>query len=84
MRGVFGIDALFFNPNQRTIYFGESKVCNSIENAITLVNRSFDDYEEQIAEEYKLSPQKIIRSFIFQQLSKSTLSSRIQPCIMMR
>lgn len=51
---VFGIDALFFNPNQRTIYFGESKVCNSIENAITLVNRSFDDYEEQIAEEYKL------------------------------
>lgn len=51
---VFGIDALFFNPEQRTIYFGESKVCNSIESAITLVNRSFDDYEEQIAEEYKL------------------------------
>lgn len=51
---VFGIDALFFNPNQRTIYFGESKVCKSIENAIILVNRSFDDYEEQIAEEYKL------------------------------
>ena len=28
---VFGIDALFFNPNQRTIYFGESKVCNSMQ-----------------------------------------------------
>ena len=36
------------------IYFGESKVCKDIDNAITLVNRSFDDYEEQIAEEYKL------------------------------
>lgn len=51
---VFGIDALFFDPKQRTIYFGESKVCGSIDNAITLVNRSFDDYENQIAEEYKL------------------------------
>lgn len=51
---VFGIDALFYDPKQRTIYFGESKVCNSIDSAITLVNRSFNDYEEQIAEEYKL------------------------------
>ena len=51
---VFGIDALFFDPEQRTIYFGESKVCGGIDNAITLVNRSFDDYENQIAEEYKL------------------------------
>jgi hypothetical protein len=51
---VFGIDALFFDPKHRIIYFGESKVCKDIDNAITLVNRSFDDYEEQIAEEYKL------------------------------
>ena len=51
---VFGIDALFFDPKHRIIYFGESKVCKDIDNAITLVNRSFEDYEEQIAEEYKL------------------------------
>lgn len=51
---VFGIDALFFNPVERIIYFGESKVCKTIDNAITLVNRSFADYESQISEEYKL------------------------------
>ena len=51
---VFGIDSLFFDPQQKTIYFGESKVCKNIENAIRLVNRSFEDYERQIAEEYKL------------------------------
>lgn len=51
---VFGIDALFFDPDKRIIYFGESKVCKTIDNAITLVNRSFADYESQISEEYKL------------------------------
>lgn len=51
---VFGIDALFFDPAKRIIYFGESKVCKTIDNAITLVNRSFADYESQISEEYKL------------------------------
>lgn len=51
---VFGIDALFFDPRERVIYFGESKVCNTIDNAITLVNRSFNEYEAQISEEYKL------------------------------
>lgn len=51
---VFGIDALFFDPIERIIYFGESKVCKTIDNAITLINRSFADYESQISEEYKL------------------------------
>lgn len=51
---VFGIDALFFDPVECIIYFGESKVCKTIDNAITLVNRSFADYESQISEEYKL------------------------------
>lgn len=51
---VFGIDALFFDPVEQTIYFGESKVCKTIDNAITLVNRSLADYESQISEEYKL------------------------------
>ena len=51
---VFGIDALFFDPSKHTILFGESKVCQTIENAIALINRSFVDYEQQISEEYKL------------------------------
>ena len=51
---VFGIDALFFDSAERILYFGESKVCKTIDNAITLVNRSFADYESQISEEYKL------------------------------
>lgn len=51
---VFGIDALFFDKEKNTILFGESKVCKNIENAIKLVNRSLTDYEEQIAEEYRL------------------------------
>lgn len=51
---VFGIDALFFDPVSSTILFGESKVCKNIDNAITLINRSLLDYEQQISEEYKL------------------------------
>lgn len=51
---VFGIDALFLDPLSHTIYFGESKVSQNIDNAITLINRSLSTYEEQISEEYKL------------------------------
>ena len=51
---VFGIDALFFDPTKRIIYFGESKACKTIDNAITLINHSLADYESQISEEYKL------------------------------
>lgn len=51
---VFGIDALFLDPLSHTILFGESKVCKNIDNAITLINRSLVDYEQQISEEYKL------------------------------
>ena len=51
---VFGIDALFYNPKKNVILFGESKVCKNISSAITLINRSFQDYEQQISEEYKL------------------------------
>ena len=51
---VFGIDALFLDPSKHTIFFGESKVSQNIDNAITLINRSLLDYEKQISEEYKL------------------------------
>ena len=51
---VFGIDALFFDRQNNMILFGESKVCKTISSAITLINRSFQEYEQQISEEYKL------------------------------
>lgn len=51
---VFGIDTLFFNSSKNMIFFGESKVCNSLSNGITLVNRSLLDYENQISEEYRI------------------------------
>ncbi|HJA52847.1 MAG TPA: DUF1837 domain-containing protein [Candidatus Massiliomicrobiota merdigallinarum] len=51
---VFGIDALFYDSKNNVILFGESKVCKNLENAITLINRSLLDYEQQISEEYRL------------------------------
>ncbi|WP_155477706.1 Hachiman antiphage defense system protein HamA [Heliobacterium mobile] len=51
---VFGIDTLFLNTKENIIYFGESKVCKSIDNGIALINRSLNDYEAQINEEYKV------------------------------
>ena len=42
---VFGIDALFYNSETKSIYFGESKVCKTIDNAISLINHSFANYE---------------------------------------
>ena len=51
---AFGIDALFYNQKTRTLYFGESKVCGKLTNAICLANKSLADYSQQIKEEYKL------------------------------
>lgn len=51
---VFGIDALFLDTLQKVIYFGESKFCKTIDNGITLINRSLEKYEEQIDEEYRI------------------------------
>lgn len=51
---VFGIDTLFLDTSQKVLYFGESKFCKTIDNAISLVNRSLEKYEEQIDEEYRI------------------------------
>lgn len=58
---VFGIDTLFLDSKERTIYFGESKFSKDICNGIALVNRSLKDYEQQILEEYRivLGPQDV-------------------------
>ena len=36
------------------MYFGESKFCKTLDNGITLINRSLEKYEEQIDEEYRI------------------------------
>lgn len=51
---VFGIDALFLNVEEKRIYFGESKFSKTLSNGIKLANKSLDDYEQQIREEYRL------------------------------
>lgn len=51
---VFGIDALFYNMEDNLLYFGESKVSESIVGAIKLINESFKEYEKQMIEEYRL------------------------------
>lgn len=51
---VFGIDTLFLDVAKRILYFGESKFCKTLDNGITLINRSLEKYEEQIDEEYRI------------------------------
>ena len=51
---VFGIDTLFLDTSKKMLYFGESKFCKTLDNGITLINRSLEKYEEQIDEEYRI------------------------------
>ena len=51
---VFGIDTLFLDASKKKLYFGESKFCKTLDNGITLINRSLEKYEEQIDEEYRI------------------------------
>lgn len=51
---VYGIDELFYDPQNNRILFGESKVSKSLENGVALVNESLRTYEQQITEEFML------------------------------
>lgn len=51
---IHGIDVLFLNKKDETILFGESKVTNKIENGIVMINKSLQNYEKEIREEYML------------------------------
>ena len=51
---VFGIDTLFLDVDEKTLFFGESKFCKTIDNGIVLIKRSLENYEEQIDEEYRI------------------------------
>lgn len=49
---VFGIDTLYYSPKENMLFFGESKVTKSLDNGITLINKSLVDYEIKIKDEY--------------------------------
>lgn len=49
---VYGIDTLYYDLARNEILFGESKFCKSIENGVTLINKSLKTYEQQISDEF--------------------------------
>lgn len=51
---VFGIDTLFYAPTQKLILLGESKVSTSLDNGITLINKSLSTYQSQVDDEFTL------------------------------
>lgn len=51
---IYGIDVIFYNPNDNTLMFGESKVSKNLDIGINLINDSLKNYEHQIFEEYRM------------------------------
>lgn len=51
---VYGIDSLFYSKQNDMLLFGESKFSVSMKNGVTLIKKSLDGYEQQIADEYEL------------------------------
>lgn len=51
---AFGIDTLFYDDEESEILFGEAKFSKKLINGVSLVNRSLEDYEQNIKEEYLL------------------------------
>lgn len=52
---IFGIDTLFYSSEKNLIFFGESKMSNSIENGVELIKNSLKEYEDQIKNEFLLT-----------------------------
>lgn len=50
---IYGIDTIFWNPQNEMLLFGESKVSKSIINGVSLINTSLKKYEHQIFEEFR-------------------------------
>ena len=51
---IHGIDAIFYDDNQKLLLFGESKVSIRLSNGIQMINNSLEKYEDEIEEEFKL------------------------------
>lgn len=51
---IYGIDTLFYSEQDNLLLFGESKLCKTLNNGIGLINKSLNEYEQQMADEFKL------------------------------
>lgn len=51
---VYGIDTIHYCKRESMLLFGESKVCKNIENGIKLINKSLEDYEDELRDEFIL------------------------------
>lgn len=51
---IFGIDTLFYSHEKKLLLLGESKVSKSIDNGISLINKSLSSYQSQIDDEFEL------------------------------
>ena len=49
---VYGIDTVHCSLEDKTFYFGESKMVDFIDNGINLIIKSLESYEAQISAEY--------------------------------
>ena len=51
---IYGIDVLFYSPQEKLLLLGESKVCKDVKNGISMVNKSLTNYKTQIDDEFIL------------------------------
>jgi hypothetical protein len=51
---VYGIDVLFYSSRDSMLLFGESKFSKSLNNGISLIQKSLQEYEQQLRNEYVL------------------------------
>lgn len=51
---VYGMDQLFYSSQKKMLMFGESKVCKSLKNGISLINASLLEYEDRLNSEFQL------------------------------
>lgn len=57
---IYGIDTLFYSQTDNLLLFGESKVSNTIDDGINLINNSLSTYEKQIQNEYMIILSKTV------------------------
>ena len=49
---VYGIDSIYYSPQEKLILLGESKVSKSLENGIAMINSSLTSYQQQVDDEF--------------------------------
>ncbi|WP_363550107.1 Hachiman antiphage defense system protein HamA [Caldifermentibacillus hisashii] len=51
---IYGIDTLFYSERENLLLFGESKLTKNIGNGINLIQKSLNEYENQLSDEFEL------------------------------